>query len=182
MGRGAMIHMRACLVTLVACALASSSGCLPSSFDDFTFGSGDDAGAADSGTNDSGTGTAGDTGGAGNTGGTGAWGSSGRTGSAGNDAGSAAAGSGGGSAGNAGGSAPPPCSQAADCGDERSYQCLDAHCVLRRLPSGVWVSGGGGISQSANFVVRVSAGAPQPLGVIKSASYTITLGAGAGRP
>jgi hypothetical protein len=31
-------------------------------------------------------------------------------------------------------------------------------------------------------VMRVSAGAPQPLGVMKSKSYSVTVGAGAGRP
>jgi hypothetical protein len=75
-----------------------------------------------------------------------------------------------------------PCKKDSDCMSDKTFQCVNAQCVLRRLPSSVWLSGGGGITRSAQFVLRVSAGAPQPLGVTKSGGYTVTVGAGAGRP
>jgi hypothetical protein len=70
----------------------------------------------------------------------------------------------------------------ADCGDTATYHCALKRCLVRRVPSGVWLSGGGGTTKSAQFVLHISVGAPAPMGVTSSKNYSITVGAGAGRP
>ena len=185
--------MRACLLTTFVCSLGLLAGCLPSSFDDFKFGGGQDGGAADGGGAGQSNLPAGRGGGAGTStiGGSGATagsatnagrGGGGSSGRAGNSGIAGASGASGGGGQDAGVDAGMPCVKDADCLDARAYQCTNMQCVLRRLPSSVWSSGGGGITQSGNFVLRVSVGAPQPLGTTKSNAFTVTVGAGAGRP
>jgi hypothetical protein len=74
------------------------------------------------------------------------------------------------------------CDTDEECGDIVTFHCVLRHCLLRRGASSVWFSGGGGVSQSHGFLMRVSIGAPSPLGVSASKHYSITVGAGAGRP
>jgi hypothetical protein len=178
--------MRACFATTLLCSIALLTGC-SLSFGDFPFAS-SDAGAADGGMTGNaatGAGRAGTAGRLGLSGMGGSTGASGRNGGSGTSgsAGTAGRNTGGtGGTGGAGQEAPKPCRVDADCEDAKAYQCVRQLCALRRLPSGVWTSGGGGLTQSAKFVVRVSVGAPQPLGVVKSKAYSVTVGAGAGRP
>jgi hypothetical protein len=151
--------MRTSLVTtIIGSAVLLTSCSLTSNFDDFRFGSGG-SNAADGGVVDP------------------------------NSAGSSAAGTGG-RAGGAGGSSgaggkaddAAPCVNDADCGDTATYHCVLKRCLVRRVPSGVWLSGGGGTTKSGQFVLHISVGAPAPMGVTSSKNYSITVGAGAGRP
>lgn len=73
------------------------------------------------------------------------------------------------------------CSTAADCGSVSAYVCTGGKCAPRRAPSSVWQSGGGGVTKSSNFVIRLSVGAPVPFGPMQSEHYEITVGPGAGR-
>jgi hypothetical protein len=167
--------MRTSLVTtIIGSAVLLTSCSLTSNFDDFRFGSGGNS-AADGGVvdpNSAGSSAAG-------TGGTKNAGAGGRAGGA----GSAAVGGAGGSSGAGGkGDDTPPCVNDADCGDTATYHCVLKRCLVRRVPSGVWLSGGGGTTKSAQFVLHISVGAPAPMGVTSSKNYSITVGAGAGRP
>jgi hypothetical protein len=75
----------------------------------------------------------------------------------------------------------PDCTVDSDCGDVRVYDCVEEVCATRRLPQGVWISGGGGLTVSNAYEMRISIGAPAPLGKMVSSNYEITVGAGAGR-
>ncbi|HEX4354037.1 MAG TPA: hypothetical protein VHZ95_14010 [Polyangiales bacterium] len=81
-----------------------------------------------------------------------------------------------------GGTIDMTCDTDEECGDITTFHCVLRHCLLRRGPSNVWFSGGGGVSQSSGFLMRVSVGTPSPMGVSESKHYSITVGAGAGRP
>ena len=159
--------MRACLRNaLWISALLSSSCSLTTAFDDFNFGH-RDAGVSEGGAGGNSSGDGGVAGG-GRAG-------DGAAGGGGSDAGVPAAGSGG------DGSAAVSCRYDFDCPDRAVYQCVDGLCALRRLPAPVWVSGGGGITRSKTYVLRVSSGAPQPGGTTKSKNYIVSVGAGVGR-
>jgi hypothetical protein len=168
--------MRTRLATTIIGSAVLLTGCsLTSNFDDFKFGSAG-SGAADGGMIEAGSGGSSAAG----TGGTKQAGAGGRgVGTA----GMIAAGGAGGSSGAGGkGDDAPPCTTDADCGDTATYHCLLNRCLVRRVPSGVWLSGGGGTTKSAQFVLHISVGAPAPMGVSSSKNYLITVGAGAGRP
>jgi hypothetical protein len=45
-----------------------------------------------------------------------------------------------------------------------------------RHPSSVWQSNGGGKTSSANYQIQVTIGVPQPMGVVTSKQYKITIG------
>jgi hypothetical protein len=159
--------------TIIGSAVLLTSCSLTSNFDDFRFGSGG-SGAADGGV---------DTGNAGSGAGTGVAKTAGTGGRAAGAGGTAAVGGAAGTAGAGGqGSDAPPCVSDADCGDTATYHCVLKRCLVRRVPSGVWLSGGGGTTKSAQLVLHISVGAPAPMGVTSSKTYSITVGAGAGRP
>jgi len=72
-----------------------------------------------------------------------------------------------------------------ECDDDHpcdpGYDCVDDFCVPERKPSTVVFVSAGGTVTSTNFVVRVSAGMPQPMGKTSSAKYSVTVGPAAGR-
>ena len=76
----------------------------------------------------------------------------------------------------------PECTTAPDCGDVLALDCINNACVPRRVASGVWMSGGGGLVQTPTAKLRVSIGAPVPMGKASSATFRVTVGPGAGRP
>ena len=80
-----------------------------------------------------------------------------------------------------GGTLGDRCTTAADCGSPNAYVCTAGKCAPRRAPSSVWQSGGGGVTKSSNFELRLSVGAPVPFGPMRSEHYEITVGPGAGR-
>jgi hypothetical protein len=165
--------MRTRFATTILCSTLWLTGCsLTMGFDDFSFGSAGSS-AADGGP--------GNVGGAGNAAAGSGAAQAGRGGAAGASAGNAAAGASG-SAGAAGSDSSPPCSKDADCGDTTTFHCVLKRCALRRVPSGSWLSGGGGTTRSSQFVLHISVGAPAPMGVSTSKNFSITVGAGAGRP
>jgi hypothetical protein len=170
-GGGQMISMSArSRIVLFGSALVLTGCSLTTAFDDFSFGH-HDAGAV-----------AGDGGGGGSPSGDGGvvdggnHAGDGAAGGGGSDAGVPAAGSGG------DGAVAVSCRDDSDCPDPLVYRCKDEICVLRRVPFPAWVSGGGGISRSSKYNLRVSSGAPQPGGSVKSKNFIVSVGAGAGRP
>jgi hypothetical protein len=65
------------------------------------------------------------------------------------------------------------------------FRCESGHCVFippPRIPSGIFQSNGGGQTSSAEHVLRLSVGTPQPMGITSSGEHQLTVGPGAGRP
>jgi len=67
-----------------------------------------------------------------------------------------------------------------DC--EETEMCVNEMCVPIRIPSGVLQSAGGGDISSASYLMRISIGAPQPMGRVSSTNFIVTVGPAAGRP
>jgi len=150
-------------------------------------GGGESGGAGESGEGGAGAGgEAGESGQGGRDGGDtgGSGGSGGDSGSGGSGGDSGQGGSGGetgGSGGQGGDSGiEPECTEASDCEDNET--CVNEMCVPIRIPSGVLQTAGGGDITSTNYTLRVSIGAPQPMGRASSSNFIVTVGPGAGRP
>lgn len=102
----------------------------------------------------------------------------------------------------------PECVRNADCGDSERFECAAMKCVEyecylgkpcpdtdvceshncaafvppERFPTGYFQSSGGGTTSSSQYSLRLSAGMPQPMGLMSSGMYKMTIGPGAGRP
>ena len=97
----------------------------------------------------------------------------------GSDGGSAGTTTGG--SGGSGGSPMTACDATHPC--TAPLECVSNKCVApEREPSGVYQTSGGGITNSASYTLRVGVGMPQPMGVMSSDNYKITVGPGAGHP
>lgn len=90
-----------------------------------------------------------------------------------------------------GGSADPDaditqCRLPSDCGDPLLADCIEGACISKpppdRAPSSVVITAGGGTAATSAHRVRVSVGAPVPMGTASTSKYRVTLGPEAGRP
>ncbi len=72
------------------------------------------------------------------------------------------------------------CRAAQDC--DRAHLCIENRCVPDRKPSTVWMSAGGGLSTAAGYKLRVSVGAPEPMGFASGTGYRVTIGPGLRKP
>ena len=95
-------------------------------------------------------------------------------------AGESGEGGSGGDSGASGTGTPPECTEPSDCEDDET--CVSEMCVPIRIPSGVLQTAGGGDVASTNYTLRVTIGAPQPMGRASSTNFIVTVGPGAGRP